>query len=162
MLHAKNNGIDKLNTWGDAVIPFDGVFTQVRGELAGNEVMKNEIVPAVPFRRVSFFFFFVDIDGTWQQQLIPHVDLNHPERVAELVLEEEANDIWINQAHHRKTWHHSWEATLGSVVVKIEELAGSHGQVDILLPSTLVDINQSPCCYGEGIRRRVLFSNNAD
>lgn len=43
------------------MIPFDGVFTQVR-ELVGNEVMKNEIVPAVPFRRVSFFF--VDIDGT--------------------------------------------------------------------------------------------------
>jgi hypothetical protein len=88
--------------------------------------------------------------------------LNHLERVAELVLEAEANDIWINQAHHRKTWHHSWEATIGSVVVKIEELAGSHGQVDILLPSTLVDINQSSCFYGEGIRRRVLFGNNAD
>ena len=120
--------------------------------------MTKEIVPAAPFRGVSIFFFlFTDIEGAWLQLLVPHVDINHPEKATVLVLEQEADNIWINQANQRKTWLYPWKATVASAK-KTEELLCSHGGAEIHCPSAFMDVIQSPCFYGE----RRTFGKNTD
>lgn len=75
------------------------------------------------------------------------------------LLQQEADDIWISQAHHWKARSYPWKATLDSVK-HTKELGSLNGGATILNPDAFIDV-KAPCHYGKG-RWKIVFTKDAD